>query len=105
MLRSDTFYKHSAWLWGWLCLAFEGFYSGAVLYTFYFPHRGALAQVVSMLCYTSVTVTHACLTSSFDFCTKFGYVDRVGAGGTVFPRPLFSGGGNGGSSRNAKKTH
>ena len=31
------FHKHNAWLWGWLCLAFEGFHNGFVLYTFCLP--------------------------------------------------------------------
>ena len=45
ILKSDTFYKHSAWLRGWLCLAFEGFYNGSILPTFCYPHGGGARTI------------------------------------------------------------
>ena len=52
--------KQRDWLgwFGWLCLAFDGFYNSFILSTLCSPHWGALGQVVSTLNYIRMTMTH-----------------------------------------------
>ena len=97
MSKNYTFYKHSAWLRGWLCLAFEGFYSGYILSTCCYPYGGGArticAHVIRHKRKSDTRVLAVAVLCS---------LDRVLAGGTVFPLPLFSGGGNDGSSHNVR---
>ena len=100
--KSDTFYKHSAWLRGWLCLAFEGFYNGSVLSTFCFPQGGgARTNCAHVIIHKRKSDTLVLAVAVVVVVEHLALVIVV-SGGTVFPLPLFSGGGNGGSSRNAR---
>ena len=99
--KSDTFYKHSAWLRGWLCLAFEGFYNGSVLSTFCFPQGGGARTNCAHVIIHKRKSDTLVLAVTVVFVEHLALVIMV-SGGTVFPLPLFSGGGNDGSSQHAQ---